>query len=168
MTEKDFDKGFICTCCGQFCKTYSRKLGSSMAMVLILIARAKKTNFFHIENWLKEIGRSELRADYHKLRFWNLIEKKIEAREDGSGRNGYYKITGRGIMFAENKLTVPEKAIVFNNKFLRFDGDDINILTALGKRFSYSELMEGDKPQTAKTTKQDIRSHLLTQQDLFT
>ena len=74
--------GFNCECCGQYCKAYHRKLNSSMAVVLILIHKFGKTGFFHVENWLKEIKRPELRADYHKLRFWGLLEAKTETRED--------------------------------------------------------------------------------------
>ena len=118
--------------------------------------------------FLKEIGRSELRADFHKLRYWNLLEKKIEDRKDGSNRNGYYKITGRGIMFAENKLTVPEKAIVFNGKLQNLEGEEINILTALGKRFDYSELMNPPSiHQQKETLKEQVKPYLPTQQDLF-
>jgi hypothetical protein len=149
MSEKDFNKGFTCSCCGSFVKTYRRKLNSSMALVLILMHRSGKKNFWHIEKWLKEIGKPELRADYHKLRFWGLIEAKVEERADGSKRNGYYKLTGRGMMFAEDKLKVQQTAIILNNKFLGFDGLEIGIKQALSTRFNYSELM-GFNPKTDK------------------
>lgn len=138
---KDISKGYTCSCCGQFVKAYSRKLNSSMALVLILLHRANFKSFIHIENWLKEIGKPELRADYHKLRFWGLIEAKVAEREDGSRRNGYYKITGRGKVFAEGRFTVQKSAVILNNKFLHFEGEEINIKDALGDKFNYDELM---------------------------
>lgn len=135
-------KGYKCPCCEQFVKVYCRKINSSMARVLMLIYNSGKRDFFHVENWLKEIGKPELRADFHKLRFWSLLEKKIEDREDGSNRNGYYKLTGRGIMFAENKVTAAKNVYIFNNKVLGFNGESVNIIQALGDKFSYDELMK--------------------------
>jgi hypothetical protein len=77
----------------------------------------------------------------------------VAKREDGSNRNGYYKITGRGIMFAEKKLLVNQHFYMFNNKFDGFGGEEINIQQALGKRFDYNLLM-GIIPPGAKTDKE--------------
>lgn len=152
--EKDFSKGFVCDCCGSYVKMYHRKLNTSMAVVLLLMYRLGKRDFYHVENWLKEIGRPELRADYHKLRFWGLIEAKVGEREDGSKRNGYYKITGRGIMFAENKLTVQEKVLILNNKMQCFEGEQINIHQALRNKFNYNELIGKLTPRTDNEKKE--------------
>ena len=147
---QDIEQGYICTGCGQYVKAYRRKINSSMAQVLILMRRHSKQAFFHVEDWLKKIGKPELRADYHKLRMWNLIEAKKEEREDGSKRNGYYRITGRGIMFAEGKLNVPEAAVIFNNKLQRLEGNDISIQQALGNKFNYNELMGKETKQNSQ------------------
>lgn len=152
--EKDFNKGFVCDCCGQFVKAYHRKLNTSMAVVLLLMYRFGKKDFFHVEQWLKEIGRPELRADFHKLRFWNLIEAKVADREDGSKRNGFYKITGRGIMFCESKLAVKETVVLYNNKFQHFEGNEITIQQALRNKFNYNELIGRLSPKTDKETKE--------------
>lgn len=159
LQENDIMAGYTCPCCSQFVKAYKRTINSSMAMVLVMMNRVGKKGFFHIENWLKEIGHPEWRADYHKLRWWKLIEAKVETRDDGSKRNGHYKITGQGIAFAEGKLTVPKFAIIFNNQLQNFEGEEINIHQALGKRFNYDELMRGAK--TDKEAK-EIRSTLPT------
>lgn len=139
---KKITDGCNCPTCGQYVKTYHRKINKSMAIVLMLVYRSGKRDFFHIENWLKVIDRPELRADFHKLRFWNFIEKKIEDRKDGSNRNGFYKITGRGIMFCEGKITAKEKAIIYNNQFLGFEGKDITIKDV--SSFDYNELMSNN------------------------
>lgn len=133
--------GFKCKCCGQYCKLYTRKLNSSMSAVLILLWKSGKTDYIHVENYLKSINKAHLRADFHKLVWWNLLERKKELREDSSPRNGFYKITGRGIAFAEGKLTVPKSVKIYNNQFQGFEGDEITIHDALGNRFNYQELM---------------------------
>lgn len=141
MTFPDKSAGYICPCCGQFVKEYTRKLNSSMARVLILIYQSGKLDFFHIENYLKSLNKGDLRADFHKLRYWGLLKKKIENREDGSTRNGFYKISPMGIMFVEGKTTVHENILIFNNEFKGFIGRQINIFEAIGNKFSYEELM---------------------------
>ena len=135
--------GFRCDCCGLYVKMYSRPLLASMCLVLIEIYKSGKREFIHVEDFLKERGKSHWRGDFHKLRFWNLLEKKIEDREDGSPRNGFYKLTGRGILFVEEKLKVKEKVLIFDNKFEGFDGEEIGIREALGKKFDYDELIIG-------------------------
>lgn len=163
MTEQDIDSGYTCQCCGQFVKRYSRKLNSSMALTLIEILKSGKREFFHVENFLKQIGRPELRADYHKLRFWGFLEKQIGERLDGSPRNGFYKITGRGIAFAENKITAPKKALILNNELHGFEGEDVTISQCT--RFNYSELM-GIQSSGAKTDS-ELKKQKAKQNDLF-
>jgi len=70
-----------------------------------------------------------------------LLEKKKENREDGSNRNGYYKITGRGIAFIIGEFTVKESVLIYNNTVEGFEGKEITIKDALGVRFNYDELM---------------------------
>ena len=141
-TKDKKDEGYICPCCNQFVKRYTRKLNSSMGAVLVLLWRSGQTGFIHVENFLKANNYSHLRADFHKLCWWNLLERKSGERDDGSKRNGYYKITGRGISFANGTLKVPKCVKIFNNKFEGFEGEEININDALGSRFSYNELMQ--------------------------
>jgi hypothetical protein len=144
LYDKNIDKGFICPCCGSFCKTYHRKLNSSMTQVLILIYKSCKLDYFHVENMLKSLNKGDLRADFHKLRHWGLIKKKVENREDGSARNGFYRITPAGIMFVEGKITVRETILIFNNEFKGFEGENINIYQALGNKFDYNKLMNNN------------------------
>ncbi len=136
------DKGYTCPCCGRFVKTYRRRLNASMAYVLLLLYRGNK-GFIHVENYLKEKGcPAPLRADFHKLVYWRFLEKLNEDRADGSPRNGYYKITGQGIMFCEGKITAHEYVLIYNNKFQGWDGEEITIQKALRNKFNYNELMQ--------------------------
>jgi hypothetical protein len=68
-------------------------------------------------------------------------------REDGSKRNGYYRITGRGLMFAEGKLKVHSRFMIFNNTFQGFKGEEIDVKNALGSKFNYDELMLNAKTE---------------------
>lgn len=136
----DKDKGYYCSCCKMFVKRYTRSFNANMALALIVLYRNKDKGFVHLENLMTEKGYKRS-GDAAYLRHYRLIEPLKEDREDGSARNGKYKITGAGIMFCEAKTTVQSKFLIFNNQCEGFAGNEITITEALGKRFNYSELM---------------------------
>lgn len=139
----DADKGYKCSCCGQLVKRYFRKFNSNMALALIVLYRHKEKGFIHLENTMKELGYKRC-GDASYLRHYRLIEKMEGDREDGSPRNGMYKITGLGIMFAEGRSKVQNTFLIYNNKHEGFEGDEITIQDALGTKFDYRQLMDGD------------------------
>ncbi len=140
MSFPDKIKGYTCKCCGTFIKEYTRSFNCNMAVLLLRLYKHGKTGFVHIEKFLAENGYSRC-GDFSYLVHYKLLQKLNEDRPDGSSRNGYYKLTGTAVMFIEKKLTVSAKFKMFNGKFMGFEGEQIDIITALGKRFSYNELM---------------------------
>lgn len=137
----DVRKGYSCPCCGSFVKMYTRHFNSNMAVAVIFLYKNMAKGFIHLENAMIEAGYKRC-GDASYLRHYQLIEPLNEERADGSKRNGHYQITGRGIMFVENKLMVQEKFLILNNKLHGFEGKGITIIDALGKKFNYQELME--------------------------
>ncbi len=113
-----------------------------MAHTLILLYKSGKRDWLHIENWLIENGHRRS-GDYHKLVLWGLLDKLVEDREDGSSRNGYYRLNGKSIMFCEGKLRVKETALILNGKFEGFEGKEVDIIECLGVKFNYQQLMNG-------------------------
>jgi hypothetical protein len=138
--EDKRDKGFICPCCNQFTKRYTRSFNSNMAFALMFLYRNREKGFIHLENAMKEQGHQRC-GDASYLRHYRLIEAKQEDRTDGSNRNGMYKISGTGIMFCEMKLKVQEKFLIFNNKCEGFTGKEVDILETIGNKFNYNDLM---------------------------
>lgn len=143
--KQHINEGVECPCCTQFVKMYRRKITSSMAYALILIANSGKRDYFHVEDYLKgENCPAAIRGDFPKLRYWGLIEAEESKREDGSKRNGYYKITQKGIDFVQCKIVVPEAMYIFKNKAYNrpMENDSyISIKQALRGKFNYTELM---------------------------
>ena len=137
--------GTTCPCCGRYVKLYKRKLTSSMVKALILIYKYFKLNpesWLHVENYLKDQKISAaVRGDFPKLRYWGLLEKQIDKRDDGSGRVGYYKITQKGIDFVKGKVEVPRFAYIYNQKVEQFDKEQTDVKKALGDKFDYEELI---------------------------
>lgn len=153
MTEKNYDKGFICDCCGSFCKRYTRTFNANMAVCLILLYRFNMNGFVKVEDFLIKNGQKRY-GDFSYLVHYGFLEKQKGKREDGSNRNGYYKLTGRAIMFVEGKIKAREKFMILNNKFEGFAGEEIDIRKALGKKFNFDELMGKFSPRTHKEQKE--------------
>ena len=73
--------------------------------------------------------------DYSVLKHWGLIHK------DKSKTNAW-RITAKGILFVDGNIGVQKKVKLYNNKSYGFEGETISIMTALGSKFNYEELMD--------------------------
>lgn len=144
----DKDRGFICPCCGLFCKRYTRNFNSGMAIALLCLYRNKHKGFIHLENTLSEEGYNRC-GDASYLKWYGFIKPLNEKRKDGSNRNGMYQITGTGIMVCELKMMFQSKFIIFNNHLEGFSGKEITILEALNEKFNYNNLMSIQEPLPA-------------------
>jgi len=143
LVEKGRKRGITCPCCEQFCKDYSRRIYKTMARGLIYIVKQHDRG----AEWVSslEVGRAVglLGGDIAKLRYWGLVEKKPLREHQDKKDSGFWRATEKGIKFAYNELKIPSHILIYNDTFLGFDPDskDISIVDALGKNFSYHELM---------------------------
>lgn len=145
--RNQISNGVECPCCGQYAKLYKRKLTSAMAIALLEIYKQNRKNnfeFFHVENHFKNLKGlpASIRGDFPKLRYWNLIEQQEGERDDGSNRNGFYRITGAGNAFIhDDQMKVFSHALIFNNKLEGFSENTVSFKECLGNKFNYDELM---------------------------
>lgn len=142
----NFKEGTKCPCCNQNVKQYKRIINSSMAWGLIVFYRKTihlRGQWVHFDDLIGklDITPSSVRGDFPKLRHWGLIEKCVKDREDGSNRNGLYRMTRLGEKFVNNKVTVQKYAVTYNQVLRKLDGDEVNITKCLKNKFSYRELM---------------------------
>jgi hypothetical protein len=154
VTEDQMSKGHVCDACGQLVKLYKRRLNNAMAYALILLNRREKTDdpFFHVPTYLsgQTSGVTVRGGDWAKLVYWDLIEPLARTRADGSKRSGFYRLTDKGRQFAEDKITLPRYAFVFNQTLygfsdgLKYPKETTTIREALGAKFNYAELMGDD------------------------
>lgn len=136
-------KGVECPCCGQFAKTYKRKLNSGMARTLIVcwpMFREYPDRYLDVVNYCAK-KHDFIAGDHGKLVAWGLLEKKPGARNDGSSRNSHYRLTSLGKAFVLNQQRVPKYFYFYNNRALDHSNETISITEALGSHFNYSELM---------------------------
>lgn len=139
----DPDKGYYCPHCGSYCKRYRRKLNANMAITMIAMYRKKKFGFIKVEEFMRVSGYTRS-GDFPYLVHWGLLEKMDGKREDGSNHHGFYKLTDKGREFVMHRISVQQTMIIFNGTVEGFDGPEISIDQALGKKFNYREIMGED------------------------
>ena len=145
LSFPDADKGYYCQCCGSFCKRYYRKMNANMAVTMCALFRKKKFGFIKVEEFMRVNG-YQRSGDFPYLVHWGLLEKMSGKREDGSSKHGFYSLTNKGRQFVQRLITVQQTLIIYNGKCEGFEGPEINIEDALGKKFRYDELMgTGDR-----------------------
>lgn len=133
------DKGLPCPCCKQFVKVYRRKIPGRAAADLVTLHRRHGNEWFRL---IDALGQRHP-ADFTKLRYWSLIEPKQGRRDDGSERNGWWRVTDIGERFVRGEVSVPKYARLYDGRCLGLIGDPTTIHDALGKKFRYDELMAG-------------------------
>lgn len=146
LVSKNIQKGCECPVCGQGVKMYQRPINASMAYALILIHKHAGTEWVHVERLLRSIEGvpSSVRADFHKLRFWNLLDVQPGQRDDGNPHKGIYRVTELGRLFLEGTLTVMSPLRIYNNQSYGYteNAKAVNIHQALGKKFNYEKIVK--------------------------
>ena len=140
-TKDRYDNGFVCNICGSYVKRYTRKFNSNMAIAMIALLKHSNGKYVSLEKFLADHGYQRC-GDASYLIHYGFLERKVGQREDGSPKNGMYRLTGRGVMFCEGKIKAAEKFKILHNHFEGFSGKDITIQDALGTKFNYQELMD--------------------------
>lgn len=142
--EERKKKGTRCPCCFQFAKIYRRKLNSSMARGLLTLYHFVKAHPQEEQLHIPSIFRDKKVCssnDGSLLRHWGLIQPFTGIRKDGSKRVGRYRLTPLGVKFAQKSASVKAYAVLYNEELIGLEGEPTTIQDALGKKFSYEELM---------------------------
>lgn len=134
-----------CPLCEQTVRVYKRKLHAQMARALVLIYRFFETHpdeWLDINNYLLKVGVHSGKSNVALLRHWGLIERRAGEKDDGNPNCGRYRITDKGRLFVQSRLTVPKYIRLYNNRLLEMDErQTTDIHSALGDDFYYSELV---------------------------
>ena len=144
--EARVEHGVRCPTCTRFAKIYTRTITASMARALMLLYKhdvMKPGEFVRVDKYLMSQGVHSGAAMPALLRHWSLVEKKKGKRKDSSSATGEYRITERGKLFVEDKITVHKFVRLYDDQSLFVeDTEKISIKQALKKQFNYDELMK--------------------------
>ena len=130
--------GATCACCGRKVKLYSRSISGQMTYALIKLVRLYQSDrgFHHIS----ELVNAGNGGDFARWERYGLIIGK--ENEDSTKRtSGLWVPTIAGIDFVHGRTTVQSRILMYNNRVYGFEGKDVDVETALGKKFDYRELM---------------------------
>ena len=137
-------QGEHCPTCHQKVLLSNRYLYDTPARLLIAMYRTDPHDWIYVPDLYRkfEIGG----GDTVKPRHWKMIEPMPGERNDGSNRNGYWRLRARGRNWVRGKILVPRIALVYNNTCFGYKGGWWHITQALGEHFDYHALMNGDAP----------------------
>lgn len=155
MRERWGKKGITCLCCDQLAKVYRRPLGSTIAKVLVRLCEYRDQRgdeWANMPELLSQLAKMNAipdtaarGGDYAKLQLWGLITAKTGFRDDGSPRNGFFRITEHGVSFVLGETRVPKYAFVYgaNENLLGFDEEHlVTISDCMRFPFNYREILE--------------------------
>lgn len=147
------DTGVDCPVCTSLVKIYERRLYSTMVVWLIGLKHTAPSE----DGWThtNDIGETLFTqwgikgiphhyGDFAKLKYWGLIEPRTDP--SGAARDGFYKITSKGIAFLNGNLKVPAKVRLLQGDFYGLCGPEITAKEALSNDFDYNEIMSPATP----------------------
>lgn len=143
-TEKNKSTGCICPCCNQILKVYKRALNSVMSRCLIRLYWLDNNdkNYHHVKKIVEGISDTGTN-DFSKLKHYSLIEEMPKDLSNTKTRtSGFWKITEKGRLYVENKISVESHIYLCNASLLGFSTTQTNIIESIGKKFNYQELMK--------------------------
>lgn len=136
------DKGANCPACDRFVKIYKRNLNAGIVVNLFGFMSADikaRGQYIHVYEMMKG-GDSFFNMEYAKLGWWKFIEK-MPHTEGVKKSSGFWRITEKGRSFTKNMSSVESTAHIYDDRVVGFSGEQVNIRTALGKKFDYQMLM---------------------------
>jgi hypothetical protein len=136
--------GRNCNECGQYIKLYRRKIYASVVKRLMGLYKLNKIcpdKFFHVNEIYSFVPGKVLNGDFTLGKWFDLIEELKHNDDPTKKTSGRWRITEKGNLFIENKITIPKYVLLYNHEQYGFEGEEVSVLECLGKNFNYSELM---------------------------
>lgn len=136
--SENLEAGVACPCCGQHTQLHRWSLLPSQALGLLLLfwfnqkRPEHRGRWVHVTRFFAALGLDArttmiLPPGFPKLRHWGLVE---------AGPRGHYRLTQLGEDFVAGKVRLPEAMLSYNDTFLGFTGQPIDIYEALGTTFN--------------------------------
>lgn len=130
-----------CPCCRRHAQIYRRTLHFTTAWQLIRLYRLNGYGEYVNASRLIMEGQQGV-GDFSKAKYWELIERRdMTNADDGKKSSGWWRLTGKGMCFVLGKITIPKVALIFDDKLIGFEGEQVDIQFSLNQRFDYERLM---------------------------
>jgi len=137
--------GAKCDCphCGRYAQVYKRHINATIAKQLIMLMNmgGHGTNYVHASNLIPDGQTGQ--GDLTKAKYFGLI-KSMPETSDAKKSSGYWSLTEDGQLFVKGEISIPEYALVFDDKVIGVSVENIFISDALESGgFNYSDLIKG-------------------------
>jgi hypothetical protein len=134
----NLERGVACPCCGQWAKTYKRKLNANMARGLMwLVSQWVPGEWVNVtETAPKWLLRSR---ELPKLVYWQLVEERPRLGVSSVGA-GFWRPTTKGVDYVHRRVRVPAHVLVYDNAVVGYADTELDIVEALGDH-DYAALM---------------------------
>ena len=131
--------GGKCPCCRRWGKINGYQINSTQTRGMIwMLKNFRKNAWVDLAKAPKWILRSKSMATLHH---WGLLEAKPKKDDEDKRASGLWRLTPRGHDFIRRRTTMPKYAFVFDNRLIKVSKEQVDVVQALGKKFSYEELM---------------------------
>ena len=133
----------MCPCCGRNARIWKLRIHATLALMLIrLYKKSLELNgapdqWVHIEAFKPKTRTGN---DFSIVKHWGLAEPKSPEVDQDKNSSGMWRLTDAGRLWVSRQATIKKYANVFNDVLRSYDGEDITVIDALGKTFSYYEL----------------------------
>ncbi len=129
--------GGHCPVCDRWGKIYPRGINSTMAKSLLWLA-SRGDEWVDVPNtaptWL-------LRSNQlPTLRWWDMVERNDDNKSPEFKHSGMWRATAVGKLFAENKVTAPDKVFTYNGEVVARSVKFVPITDCFGVKFNYQEV----------------------------
>lgn len=133
--------GVSCPCCGRHTQVYKRPLSGDMARFMVFLVCTWLRIPAERREWI-DIQHFDVRGgDYAKVVHWKLAEVKENDSDPDKKSSGLWRPTQLGIDFVLNRVEVPSHVFLYLNEVVGHSEQQVYIREAIGKKFSYEELM---------------------------
>ncbi len=141
LVRADCKSGTTCRACGQYVRTWRWKFHSTLAVGLIRMVKRHNQG----EEWVHVPSIEGRTHCLSRAALWGLVEKHPVNVDKTKRASGLWKATEKGMEFVYARVSIPSHVFVSDDTLLGYDESClIDIRTALGKKFDYLELMNGD------------------------
>lgn len=140
--EQNKFKGVDCPVCERLVKYYKRPIGGIQSRALIHLSRLQKDkggDWVHVRGIIERLN---VHGDFAKMKHWDLIEEKPKSLDKDTKTSGLWKITEKGQQFVDNEIRIPSHVFLFKGELQGFSESTVDIIDALGTKFSYAEVMK--------------------------
>lgn len=140
-------EGVVCPCCNQKAKVWKKSIVSTSVADLIMLVR-----LFDGEHALhkEDFTLTPKDRNFSQLVFWKLVYPEISNSKTSMRKAGMWVPTQEAYDFVTKVSKIPKYIQTYNNEFLGYDGEEIDVVEALNGKFDYDDLITLDVTEKAK------------------